>query len=242
VVPHHAATTKCCRSARERAASRFRPAPGAALKTGRPLKDSNGRAEHVLSAFCGDLQTVLGHEASRGTPQREVVHLISSLSAASPQALLASNRNHWGIEIMHRNKDVAHGVAMGNAAILAHLMRTLVETGTLAEEQIFQLLAEAELSLQRLQTDAAASAVGHIQSMRKAFTEASPASQAIASVEMNSFIPRFISAFEMRCLLDRRRGFCSTRFLDCMSGNTSFGFLDLDLLLMSGLIQSGISC
>ena len=29
-------------------------------------KDSNGRAEHVLSAFCGDLQTVLGHEASRG--------------------------------------------------------------------------------------------------------------------------------------------------------------------------------
>ena len=36
-------------------------------------------------------------------PQHEVVHLISSLSAASPQALLASNRNHWGIEIMHRN-------------------------------------------------------------------------------------------------------------------------------------------
>lgn len=42
-------------------------------------------------------------------PQHEVVHLISSLSAASPQALLASNRNHWGIEIMHRNKDVILG-------------------------------------------------------------------------------------------------------------------------------------
>jgi hypothetical protein len=35
-------------------------------KTMRASKDSNGRAEHVLSAFCGDLQTVLGHEASRG--------------------------------------------------------------------------------------------------------------------------------------------------------------------------------
>jgi hypothetical protein len=42
-------------------------------------------------------------------PQHEVVHLISSLSAASPQAMLASNRNHWGIEIMLRNKDVILG-------------------------------------------------------------------------------------------------------------------------------------
>jgi len=42
-------------------------------------------------------------------PQHEVVHLISSLTAASPQALLAINRNHWGIEIMHRNKDVILG-------------------------------------------------------------------------------------------------------------------------------------
>ena len=28
-------------------------------------KDSEGKAEHVLSAFCSSLQTVLGHEASR---------------------------------------------------------------------------------------------------------------------------------------------------------------------------------
>jgi hypothetical protein len=32
----------------------------------RASKDTNGRAEHVLSAFCEHLQTVLGHEASRG--------------------------------------------------------------------------------------------------------------------------------------------------------------------------------
>ena len=31
----------------------------------RASKDSEGKAEHVLSAFCGGLQTVLGHEASR---------------------------------------------------------------------------------------------------------------------------------------------------------------------------------
>lgn len=35
-------------------------------KTMRASKDSEGKAEHVLSAFCGGLQTVLGHEASRG--------------------------------------------------------------------------------------------------------------------------------------------------------------------------------
>ena len=35
-------------------------------KTMRASKDSDGKAEHVLSAFCGGLQTVLGHEASRG--------------------------------------------------------------------------------------------------------------------------------------------------------------------------------
>src|SRR5580765_2647893 len=39
-------------------------------------------------------------------PQHEVVHLISSLTATSPQTLLRINRDHWGIEIMHRNKDV----------------------------------------------------------------------------------------------------------------------------------------
>src|ERR1700704_571522 len=37
-------------------------------------------------------------------------HLISSLTAAtSPQALLRINRDHWGIEIMHRNKDMILG-------------------------------------------------------------------------------------------------------------------------------------
>jgi predicted transposase YbfD/YdcC len=43
-------------------------------------------------------------------PQEETVYLITSLTAAvSPQALLSVNRNHWGIEIMHRNKDVILG-------------------------------------------------------------------------------------------------------------------------------------
>ncbi len=35
-------------------------------KTMRASKDGEGRAEHVLSAFCRDLQSVIGHEASRG--------------------------------------------------------------------------------------------------------------------------------------------------------------------------------
>ena len=34
-------------------------------KTMRASKDRDGKAAHVLSAFCGGLQTVLGHEASR---------------------------------------------------------------------------------------------------------------------------------------------------------------------------------
>ena len=43
-------------------------------------------------------------------PQHEVVYLVSSLPAAtSPQALLGVNRDHWRIEIMHRNKDVILG-------------------------------------------------------------------------------------------------------------------------------------
>src|SRR5271166_707665 len=43
-------------------------------------------------------------------PQHEVVYLVSSLpAAASPQALLGVNRDHWRIEIMHRNKDVILG-------------------------------------------------------------------------------------------------------------------------------------
>jgi hypothetical protein len=35
-------------------------------KTMRATKDGDGNATHVLSAFCGGLQTVLGHEASHG--------------------------------------------------------------------------------------------------------------------------------------------------------------------------------
>ena len=35
-------------------------------KTMRASKDREGKAEHVLSAFCGELRTVLSHEASRG--------------------------------------------------------------------------------------------------------------------------------------------------------------------------------
>ena len=38
----------------------------------------------------------------------ETVYLIASLSLedASPKEILTHNRGHWGIEIMHRNKDV----------------------------------------------------------------------------------------------------------------------------------------
>ena len=41
----------------------------------------------------------------------EVVYLIASLAATAtaPEALLCANRDHWGIEIMHRNKDVILG-------------------------------------------------------------------------------------------------------------------------------------
>jgi predicted transposase YbfD/YdcC len=43
-------------------------------------------------------------------PQEETVYLITSLPpAVSPQAVLCVNRDHWGIEIMHRNKDVILG-------------------------------------------------------------------------------------------------------------------------------------
>jgi predicted transposase YbfD/YdcC len=57
-------------------------------------------------------QTLAASQKERrvAAPQHEVVHLISSLTAAtSPQALLRINRDHWGIEIMHRNKDVILG-------------------------------------------------------------------------------------------------------------------------------------
>jgi predicted transposase YbfD/YdcC len=44
-------------------------------------------------------------------PETETVYLITSMKATgtSPQALLALNREHWGIEIMHRDKDVILG-------------------------------------------------------------------------------------------------------------------------------------
>ena len=41
--------------------------------------------------------------------KEETVYLITSLSEAAPQDLLKFNRKHWGIEIMHRNKDVFLG-------------------------------------------------------------------------------------------------------------------------------------
>ena len=44
-------------------------------------------------------------------PETEVVYLIARFpdGEASPEALLSANRGHWGIEIMHRNKDVILG-------------------------------------------------------------------------------------------------------------------------------------
>ena len=44
-------------------------------------------------------------------PEKEIAWLIASLPPldASPEALLRANRGHWGIEIMHRNKDVTLG-------------------------------------------------------------------------------------------------------------------------------------
>jgi predicted transposase YbfD/YdcC len=43
--------------------------------------------------------------------QQETAYLITSLTTgeASPEYLLNLNRKHWGIEIMHRNKDVMLG-------------------------------------------------------------------------------------------------------------------------------------
>ena len=44
-------------------------------------------------------------------PETEVVYLIARFpdGEASSEALLSANRGHWGIEIMHRNKDVILG-------------------------------------------------------------------------------------------------------------------------------------
>jgi hypothetical protein len=44
-------------------------------------------------------------------PEEEVAYLIARFpdGEASPEALLSANRGHWGMEIMHRNKDVILG-------------------------------------------------------------------------------------------------------------------------------------
>lgn len=58
--------------------------------------------------------TRLRHGKKHGqwkAPEAETVYLIARFpdGEASPEALLAANRRHWGIEIMHRNKDVILG-------------------------------------------------------------------------------------------------------------------------------------
>jgi predicted transposase YbfD/YdcC len=57
----------------------------------------------------GSRQLCLAHQWK--DPEEEVVYLIASLPAGetAPEALLCANRGHWGIEIMHRNKDVILG-------------------------------------------------------------------------------------------------------------------------------------
>lgn len=41
--------------------------------------------------------------------ETETTYLISSLKTATPETILRLNRNHWQIEIMHRDKDVTMG-------------------------------------------------------------------------------------------------------------------------------------
>ena len=41
--------------------------------------------------------------------ETETTYLISSMAAATPETILQLNRNHWQIEIMHRDKDVTLG-------------------------------------------------------------------------------------------------------------------------------------
>ena len=66
-------------------------------------------------------------------PHEEIAYLITSLSdtEATPQALLTFNRKHWGIEIMHRNKDVFLGEdgytnRKGNAPHAIFILNNLV--------------------------------------------------------------------------------------------------------------------
>ena len=91
------------------------------------MDKGHGRIEQrlieVLPALAADIQETWGtvkqvcrvrrliQRKKKGAWQpvkEETVYLITSLSAeeASPQDLLTLNRKHWGIEIMHRNKDV----------------------------------------------------------------------------------------------------------------------------------------
>ncbi len=41
--------------------------------------------------------------------ETETTYLISSMAEATPETILRLNRNHWQIEIMHRDKDVTMG-------------------------------------------------------------------------------------------------------------------------------------
>ena len=41
--------------------------------------------------------------------ETEITYLISSIQAPKPEIILRLNRNHWQIEIMHRDKDVTLG-------------------------------------------------------------------------------------------------------------------------------------
>lgn len=85
----------------------------------------------------------------RQPPAEEIAYLITSLAEAkaTPQDLLTFNRNHWGIEIMHRNKDVflredaytnrkdnaPHNIFILNNIVLA-LCKTLATSPTKAIE------------------------------------------------------------------------------------------------------------
>jgi len=70
-------------------------------KTMRASKDGEGKAEHVLSAFCGGLQTVLGHEASRGQRLRDS-RRPAALGAARPERQDRHRRRDLLSKIDHR--------------------------------------------------------------------------------------------------------------------------------------------
>jgi hypothetical protein len=64
---------------------------------------------------------------------------------------------------------MTRGMAMGNAAILAHLLRSLVTAGVLSDDQISHLMQHARDSLLGQGTDVAAAASGHVIYMMQAF-------------------------------------------------------------------------